>query len=144
MIRTAAIGDRIWQVFHLPRPVYWLSAAAFFASLATMAMKFLALFLATDLGYSVEAVGRVLMAYGPGAILGAFGGGTYLGAYHSIFSISQIVSPLIGTWIYSALGGHVLSLICGGLSIIAAAILWSFDLGRAATPRLTSLEKAQK
>ncbi len=412
MTRAAAIGDGIWQVFHLPRPVYWLSAAAFFASLATMAMKFLALFLATDLGYSVEAIGRVLMAYGLGAIIGAFGGGTltdrlgsravliaslllltplfaafvlapaallplmilllgvlqaafrpayngallrlcsadqrtrsfsayitavniggslagalggilaahdfrlilaastlpplaaalcvwrafpaplvalpraiatgattpdrfailhdrrflalclielfcafimaqifstypiylkdaygltpqtfgylltmngllvavlslplttlsgryrdglvtllaillfgggfavlplggaawfvvttvivwtlgeillwpmlmklamraaehqaggtYLGAYHAIFSISQVVSPLIGTWIYSTLGGHVLWLICGGLSIIAATLLWSFDLGREAAPRFTSLEKAQK
>ncbi len=34
------------RAFHLPQPVYWMSAAAFFASLGTMAMKFLALFLA--------------------------------------------------------------------------------------------------
>lgn len=412
MSRAAAIGGKLGQPFRLPRPVYWLSGAAFFASLATMAMKFLALFLATDLDYSVEAIGRVLMAYGLGAILGAFGGGTltdrlgsravlvasllllaplfmafalapppvlplvifalgvlqaafrpayngallklcppaertrsysayitavniggsiagalggilaahdfrliliastlppvaaalcvwrafpgppvvapraiapgaapphrfailrdrrfialclielfcafimaqlfstypiylkeaygftpetfgyllmmsgllvallslplttlsgryrddlvtllaimlfgggfallplsgaawfavttvivwtlgeillwpllmklamraaehqaggtYLGAYHAIFSISQVVSPLIGTLIYSTLGGHALWLICGGLSIAAAAILWSFDLGREAAPRFTSLEKAQK
>lgn len=58
-------------------------------------------------------------------------GGTYLGAYHSIFSISQIVSPLLGTWIYSEFGGHALWLICGGLSILAVMILWIFDLGRA-------------
>lgn len=71
-------------------------------------------------------------------------GGTYLGVYHSIFSISQIVSPLAGTWIYAALGGHVLWLVCGGLSIVGAMILWAFDLGRAPATHFTSLEKAQK
>lgn len=71
-------------------------------------------------------------------------GGTYLGAYHSIFSISQIASPLLGTWIYSALGGNALWLICGGLSILAATILWMFDLGREPATLLVSLEKARK
>lgn len=69
-------------------------------------------------------------------------GGTYLGAYHSIFSISQIVSPLLGTWIYATLGGHALWLVCGGLSVLAVTILWMFDLGREPGPLFVSLKKA--
>lgn len=45
-------------------------------------------------------------------------GGPYLGARHSVSSTSQIVSPLLGNRIYSALGGPALWLICGGLSIL--------------------------
>lgn len=57
-------------------------------------------------------------------------GGTYLGFYHSIFSVSHILSPLIGTFLYSALGGDALWLIAGGLGILAVLILRTFALGR--------------
>ena len=70
------------------------------------------------------------------AALGA--SGTYLGAYHSIFSISHIVSPVIGTLLYSALGGDVLWLISGGLGILAVIIVMLFALGREA-PSLSPL-----
>ncbi|QIG47099.1 MFS transporter [Nordella sp. HKS 07] len=71
-------------------------------------------------------------------------GGTYLGAYHSIFSISQIASPLLGTWIYSAAGGHALWLICGAFSALAVMMLWAFGLGREPQTLVTSLKEAQK
>lgn len=107
---AAATSFKARQPFHLPRPVYWMSARSKTA---------------------------------PGAAEQK-SGGTYLGAYHSIFSISQIASPLLGAWIYSALGGHVLWLICGGLSLLAVAILWIFGLGREPAPLFISPERASK
>lgn len=53
-------------------------------------------------------------------------GDPHLSASHSNFSISQL-------W-----------LICGGLSLLAVAILWTFDLGREPATLLVSLEKARK
>lgn len=71
-------------------------------------------------------------------------GGTYLGAYHSIFSISQIASPLLGSSIYAAFGADLLWLICGGIAALAVAILWTFNLGRAPSPVFVSLERPRK
>lgn len=62
------------------------------------------------------------------AVQGA--GGTYLGIYHSIFSLSQIVSPLIGTALYAALGGDALWFIIAGLGILALVVLQNFAPGR--------------
>jgi predicted MFS family arabinose efflux permease len=110
------------QLFHLPRPVYWLSAAAFFASLATMAMKFLALFLATDPGYPVEAIGRVLMAYGLGAIIGAFGGGTLTDRFGSRAVLSAsllLLTPLFAAFV--VVPAALLPLVIFALGVLQAA-----------------------
>lgn len=122
MTRTAAIGGTMRQLFHLPRPVYWLSAAAFFASLATMAMKFLALFLASDLGYPVEAIGRVLMAYGLGAIIGAFGGGYLtdrLGSRAVLIASLLLLAPLFATFV--VVPASLLPLVIFALGVLQAA-----------------------
>lgn len=118
----AAIGGTIRQLFHLPRPVYWLSAAAFFASLATMAMKFLALFLATDLDYPVEAIGRVLMAYGLGAIIGAFGGGYVtdrLGSRAVLIASLLLLAPLFAAFVVASTA--LLPLVIFALGVLQAA-----------------------
>jgi predicted MFS family arabinose efflux permease len=122
MTRAAAIGGSIRQFFHLPRPVYWLSAAAFFASLATMAMKFLALFLATDLGYPVEAIGRVLMAYGLGAIIGAFGGGTLTDRLGSRAVLIASLLPLAPLFVvFVGVPAALLPLVIFALGVLQAA-----------------------
>lgn len=122
MTREATSGSRLRQLFHLPRPVYWMSAAAFFASLSTMAMKFLALYLASDLGYPVEAIGRVLMAYGAGAIIGAFGGGYLtdrLGSRSVLIASLVLLAPLFA--IFALVSPPLLPIVIFGLGVLQAA-----------------------
>ncbi len=99
MKATPAIGG-VLRFFALPRAVYWLSGAAFFASLSTMATKFAALYLSLGFDYSIEEIGRTLAAYGLGAILGALGGGYFLGRFGSqailVASLAALVPAFLG------------------------------------------------
>lgn len=92
--------DRAARLFALPEPVYWLSGAAFFASLATMATKFAALYLSLSFDYSIEEIGRTLAAYGVGSIIGAFGGGYFMDRLGSrailVLSLLLLVPAFLG------------------------------------------------
>lgn len=59
----------------LSRPVWLLAGVALINRAGTMVFPFLSLYLTTELGYSAEAAGLVLLSFGAGAVAGSYGGG---------------------------------------------------------------------
>lgn len=63
--------------------------------------------------------------------------GAYNGAYGMVFSVSLILAPVIGGYVYEHHGQHVLWTMCGVLGAVAAAMFWFASLtpaGRGTTP----------
>ena len=58
--------------------------------------------------------------------------GKYMGLLSLTFSLSMLIAPIAGNWLYGEVGGDVLWPIAGGTAILTAFGFWA--LSRSLTP----------